>query len=363
VAPTKTGNVWHDPDIGQVYVLDPVRSTTALPRYRIKGTTVEFEYAVAPVNQYQDGITGQASSAAAIRAQLGQLSTGLAALAEFHAKGNLPDKPNVTVDGPALHDQYYQLVRQGIGQRADNMYKDVQHGTPWVLSNLGQQFHLTELEELAMWVYSQPNKNVQWAGDQVNPTYMFSHPRWGKHGDGWSALTSALGKMPTLGQLGLGAVPLYRVERESSSLMFRFKYNPDEETYFYHGLQTNSPPTVHSWPDATSPEWTADIGKQPHYASGSIAISSHSWKPSVYREGVIKFVCPSAQYINAWGGMGVLDGGEVLIPPGVITYYDGVPIQERWMGESVTMYVLTEVTGPRRKGVPLIDDYSGEVVK
>jgi hypothetical protein len=363
MAPVKDGDLWKDPALGQFYVLEPMVSATTRRRYRVKGTTVEFEYDGAPHNQYHDGVTGQASNAAAIRARLGPLSTGLAALAEFHAKGNLPDKPNVSADGPTLQNEYQQLLHQGIYPRAQTVYDDVLHGKPWTLSNLGQPFHLTELEELAMWAYSQPNKNTQYVGDTVNPTYMFSHPRWGDHGDGWAALTSALGKMPTLDQLGLGAIPLYRVERADSNLMFRLTTNPEEETYIYHGLQTNTDPQVHHWPGPNDASWSAEIGRQPHYASASIAISSHSWQRKVYKEGVIKFFCPSAQYINAWGGMGLLDGGEVLIPPGTITHYDGVPIRERWMGETVTMYVLTEVTGLRKKGVPLIDDYSGEAVK
>jgi hypothetical protein len=56
--------------------------------------------------------------------------------------------------------------------------------------------------------------------------------------------------------------------------------------------------------------------------------------------------------------MGIVDGGEVLIPPRTVTYYGGAPITEQWMGVNVTMYLLTEFTGRRRSGIPFIDDHA-----
>jgi hypothetical protein len=363
MAPVNDGKAWKDPALGRFYVLDPVVSATARARYQIEGTTVEFEYAGPPANQYYDG-HGNLSNAAAIRAQLTQMSTGLQALAEFHDKGNYPDNQNVTADGPALFGEYSQLLSQGLGPRADSTYNNVLHNAPWAVTNLGQLYHLTAIEELAMWAYSQPNKNIQFAGTDVNPTYMFSHPRWGIFGDGWGALRSALGKIPTLGQLGLGAISLFRVERPDASLMWHLQTNDEMEIYVYHGLQTNAgTTTTHSWPDPNNPEWSAEVGDQPHYASASIAPSSHSWQRKVYKNGILRFVSPSAQYINAWGGMGILDGGEVLIPPGTITYYDGAPVRVPWMGDTVTRYSLTEVTGRRTKNIPMLDDYTGQPVK
>jgi hypothetical protein len=213
-------------------------------------------------------------------------------------------------------------------------------------------------------VYSQPNKNVPKVGAVVNPAYMFSHPRWGAFGDGWGALRSALGKIPSLGQLGLGEIPLFRVERPLSNLMLQLKMNEDQEIYIYHGLQTNAGErTSLVWPGPNNAAWSADLGDQPHYGSASIAPSSHSWQRKVYKKGILRFVCPSAQYINAWGGMGLLDGGEVLIPPGTITYYSGAPAQMPWMGGMITMYTLTEVTGSRTRKIPMLDDYTGDEVK
>jgi hypothetical protein len=363
MAPVKGDKCWRDPALGRFYALEPLVSGTGRARYLIRGTSVEFEYAGAPASQYYDG-HGNLSSAAAIRAQLTQMSTGLQALAEFHDKGNLPENKNVTPDGPALYAEYYQLLAQGLGPRADHTYRDVLDGVPWVVTNLGQAYNLTATEELAMWAYSQPDKNVPMAGAVVNPTYMFSHPRWGAFGDGWGALRSALGKLPSLGQLGLGEIPLFRVERALSNLMLQLSMNEEQEIYIYHGLQTNTGKrTTLTWPGPNDAAWSAELGDQPHYGSASIAPSSHSWQQKVYKKGILRFVCPSAQYINAWGGMGILDGGEVLIPPGTVTYYNGIPAQMPWMGGMVTMYTLTEVTGSRTRKIPMLDDYTGDEVK
>lgn len=152
-------------------------------------------------------------------------------------------------------------------------------------------------------------------------------------------------------------MPTFRAERSDSELM-RFLRDATEPVYIYHGLQTDGPARFDYWPDKDHPTWYAEVGRQPHFASASIMPSSHSWKKEVYRNGLIKFYCPSVKYINAWGGMGVLDGGEVLIPPRTITYYSGSPITERWMGTDVTMYVLTEFIDQRRRGIPFVDDHN-----
>ncbi|HXP20345.1 MAG TPA: hypothetical protein VN840_11940 [Streptosporangiaceae bacterium] len=354
--PRKVNRHWEDPEIGESYVLEWLGEQDERNRFRIKGTSIEFE--CAPSKYY---FAGKLTTIEDIRKRLGVLSTGLGALAEFHAKGNTPENRKVTRDGEALHEQYYELLRRGIGGDSPKVYEDLVAGKPWKLTDLGRIFGFDELEERAMYAYSQPNKNVQFIGEgntkKVNPVYMFSHPQWGKYFIGWSALESALTKIPNLGELGLGSVPTYRVERSGSELM-KYLREAEGPAYIYHGLQTTGTKRYDYWPDENSPTWSAEVGNQPHYASASIMPSSHSWQQKAYKNGLIKFYCPSAKYINAWGGMGIVDGGEVLIPPRTITYYSGSPITETWMGTDVTMYVLTEFTGQRRKGIPFVDDHT-----
>lgn len=160
--PQKVNGQWKDPAIGGSYVLDKIGEQGSRTRFRIKGTTVEFEYD-SELDQYYD--SNGWTTTEKIRERLGVLSTGLGALAEFHAKGNTPENQEITPDGKALYRQYYQLLERGIGSRSPEVYEEMVAGEPWRLTDLGSIVGVDALEEQAMFAYSQPNKNIQYIGE------------------------------------------------------------------------------------------------------------------------------------------------------------------------------------------------------
>lgn len=212
--------------------------------------------------------------------------------------------------------------------------------------NYGTLFGLDEYEELALKAYGDANKGVKEFGYEDthvktrNPHYMFDDPMWGVYQNGWNALTSALKKLPSLGNLGLD-IPTFRIEREDSKLV-QFLQGTSGPLYICHGMTKDKK------------------GGQPHFMSASIIPSSHSNVQNSYKRGLVKVMCKSARYINAFSVQGIVDGGEVLIPPGVVTLYKGTPEKQVWMGETVDVYVLTQVTGYLNPHIPIIDDFTLE---
>jgi hypothetical protein len=200
---------------------------------------------------------------------------------------------------------------------------DLQNGTlPKGIDSgaIAEIFHLNEQELFALEAYGSPYK------DQPDYRYYMGQcPRFRPFQSGWHALTSAITKLPSLGALGLGDLSLIRVERAESKLFGVLKSvaKAGGKLYVVHGF------TVMQF-------------GQKHLMSWSLMMSTHSGTKENYKRGLFSYRCPSGRYMNNFSVQGLLDGGEVLVLPGVVTEFVGIKVR-RWMGEQVECAHLVEV--------------------
>lgn len=187
----------------------------------------------------------------------------------------------------------YSKIR---GYGPDEGIQSLEHYKP---TELGAALKLSLLEEKALYAYSQPYKD-----DPEGAFFMGEHERWGDFTTGWNALNSAVHKLPSFKELGLGnnsdeVIPAFRTERSDSNFM---RSLPDKAPcYIIHGEKS--------------------MGMTRHFASVSVMGESVHMKEN---QPTLRFECPSAKYIQAFGGMSTaVDGGEALIPPALITFCNG----------------------------------------
>ena len=202
--------------------------------------------------------------------------------------------------------------------------------------------------------YSNANKDVKilprddrmGLPERPNPHYMGQAPHWGHYGDGWTALTAAMRKMPTIGQLGL-ELTTYRAPRtikprEGIPELRKLSYLA-VETNIRHGFQL------------------LDMGQQ-HYLSTAITYNQH-WDRAAEVGGLIAITGTSGCYMNPFGAQGLVDGAEILYPPNLITVYEGANPQGYRTGDGQFLPVvhLREV-GARERGQGFVDDYKYVVI-
>jgi Domain of unknown function (DUF4157) len=180
---------------------------------------------------------------------------------------------------------------------------------------LVKAYGLTREEHRAFQAYSEANKGkkqlVTGKGDtekvQENEYYMGrSQKLWGKFGDGWTALGSAMKKVPNLGALGV-EMTTYRAPRTKTESDVMTNMLPG--TNVLHGHQT------------------MDQGQR-HYMSTAITYNSHWLRGATQNRednvgGMIGVTGSSGVFMNPFGLRSWEDGGEVLYPPGVMTSYEG----------------------------------------
>jgi len=204
---------------------------------------------------------------------------------------------------------------------------------------IARMYNLDQYERFALKAYGSPFKD-----EPTYKYYMGPSPRWGHYGNGWIALTSALKKLPTLGSMELD-LPLFRVDRAESKLFqtLRIYDRYNKEIYVVHGIHT------------------MQFG-QKHLMSTSLMVSTHSANPEAYRRGFFCYKSHSARYMNNFSVQGLLDGGEALMLPGVVTKFIGIK-KRRWQGEEIDCAELVEVEkGTLVKGIHCIDDFRCEDV-
>lgn len=198
---------------------------------------------------------------------------------------------------------------------------------PRELDPVSRAMGLTSAEELALYKYSQGKKD-----EVTSYGYMAA--------EDWRCLTTAVAKIPSLGQLGIVA-PVFRGDRTTDFADF-LRLRVGSPCYIVHGAATTASGTH-------------------HLASAAFVANSHGTRA----KHLVRILCASARYVQYWGMHGgSLDGGEVLIPAGTITYYDGEhPHVEAFAGEKKEIFTLIEVEPERVKSnVPCFDDFKGHRV-
>lgn len=168
-----------------------------------------------------------------------------------------------------------------------------------VVKSMVQEYGLDTYEHNAVIAYSFPDKTHIFKSGKWNRHYMgYSKGNWGDYGDGWTALSSALKKLPSLGKLGL-EVTAYRVSRNSE----------ESDNLEKAAIGT---PLLHG---------KHILGQeQQHYTSTGLTYSVHSNPQRIQTaKGLIAITGSSGVLINPFGGFGFLDGAEVLFPPHMVT--------------------------------------------
>ncbi|WP_283133461.1 hypothetical protein [Rhizohabitans arisaemae] len=171
-------------------------------------------------------------------------------------------------------------------------------------------YKIDQYQALALDAYTNANKSIRIleTTGKLNPHYMGEEPQlWGRYGDGWRALTSALYCIPTLGQLGI-VLTTYRAPRIPKEVdevleIVNIAKLP-VETNIHHGIVT------------------MDMG-QLHYISTGISYCYH-WLRVAEVGGLVAITGVSGCYINPFGIQGWIDGAEVLYPPKLMTVFEGM---------------------------------------
>lgn len=234
-------------------------------------------------------------------------------------------------------DDYIQSLR------SISSFRTTRSGMRKVFNNAAilRRYELDWQEQRALKYYGSPFKD-----DKDYFAYMGPKLSWGQYGNGWNALVSAINKLPSFGELGLD-LPLFRVERESSPLfgiLQGFARNR-QQVYIFHGIRV------------------MNFG-QYHLQSTSLIESTHSGNRENYERGLFQYRSSSARYMNNFSIQGMLDGGEALIPSGVITIFTGIK-KIQWLGKEVDCAFLEEVgtistlrdKHKLKKGIRAIDDH------
>ncbi|WP_157620968.1 hypothetical protein [Saccharothrix sp. NRRL B-16348] len=169
-------------------------------------------------------------------------------------------------------------------------------------------YGLDRFEVLAVEAYSDANKKVKDFEGVPNPHFMgTSVQNWGYYADGWDALSSALAKLPSLGDLGL-VLTTYRAPRQPKVMGELLEIQKiaaiKPESMIEHGTAV------------------MDMG-QLHFLSTAITDNVH-WTRAGEVGGLIGITGYSGVYINPFGIQGWLDGAEILYPPRVVTVFEGL---------------------------------------
>ena len=242
-----------------------------------------------------------------------------------------------------------ELAAVRMGKKLGTVYQEIRNFGPeeglvtlndYEATELGKALGLSKIEEMALYAYSQPYKNKPNGG-----FFMGEHQQWGNYPTGWNALNMAVDKLPSFKDLNLGtkaddAVPVFRTERATSNFMQALPKNMP--CYIIHG--------------------ESSMGMTRHFASTSVMGKSVHMKEG---QPTLRFECPSAKFIQMFGGMSTAtDGGEVFIPPGTITICNN-----RHTGEFGDEYTLQEVGRDTLKPqdllnprYPIIEDKDGSDV-
>jgi len=180
---------------------------------------------------------------------------------------------------------------------------------------LTEAYGLDKHEVRAIEAYSDANKDQRTLGRKRNPHYMGRDEerpdRWGRHGNGWQALASAMKKVPSLGDLGV-ELTTYRAPRARPEDPLVQVHDSEMEEIAHLAPETN---VVHGA--------TAMSQGQGHYLSTAISYNSH-WHRAEQVGGLVAMTGRSGVFINPLGVQGAIDGGEILYPPGTITAYEGM---------------------------------------
>jgi hypothetical protein len=186
---------------------------------------------------------------------------------------------------------------------------------------------LTRDEEKALYKYSQGRKDEPDSYGHMDD-------------QAWRDLESAVSKIPSMGALGLEST-VFRGDRTPDFAGFLLsRYG--KPCYVIHGAATTGA-GIH------------------HLASAAFVANSHGLRALC----LVRIQCKSARYVQYWGMHGAsLDGGEVLIPAGTISYYDGQPAQsEQFWDQSKPVFTLKEVLpNDVKPGIPFFDDFKGNEV-
>jgi hypothetical protein len=185
---------------------------------------------------------------------------------------------------------------------------------------------LRKSEIEAIWAYTNANKEVdQFSSDggasKENPAYM--KKPYGSFKDGWAALTSALGRLPNFGRLGL-TVCTFRTVRQGSEIAMLSK------------MPTGSRLVMGCLPMK---------GGQRHVSSTAITMSKWTIPETVHAAGgLLCYFGTSGVFINWLGvySMGT-DGGESLYPPGTIMQLSAKARGTEAFGGVDPIFVLEEV--------------------
>lgn len=214
-----------------------------------------------------------------------------------------------------------------------------------IVAEMVKAYGLDSFEHCAIQAYTSPNKSDKELSSKPNPYFMGQAPMWGMYEDGWTALGSALKKLPTLGDLGL-TLTTYRATRtkkpgETMEAEALKKLAP--ESHVQLGIKI------------------MDMG-QYHYTSTAITYNPH-WGRALEVGGVMAITGCSGVYINPFGIQTYVDGGEILYPPGVLTTYEGMnPSGYQTPKGAVPVFHLREVR-QKEKYQRIVEDRDFEILQ
>ncbi|MGB8194254.1 MAG: hypothetical protein WCF67_20145 [Chitinophagaceae bacterium] len=200
-------------------------------------------------------------------------------------------------------------------------------------------YKIDQYEHKSICAYSDANKDKIFIHGAWNNFYMgYSFTNWGHYKDGWTALASALKKLPSLAQLRL-KVTAYRSSRNS------------KETGEFEKLQANAP-VLHG---------KNVLGQeQQHYTSTALTYNSHMDPQRINKaKSLMAITGSSGVFINPFGIQGFTDGAEILFPPNMVTRL----VEKRlaafnWNSVSVPVYHLHEDPLASKDAPENVDDFT-----
>ncbi len=262
------------------------------------------------------------------------------AVAELHRAGLMyplvkGEKPDLTAEEEAVY------------KKATELFDDER-----LRASITTEYGLDRFEVKAIQEYSDADNDkvdriIYQAGTiigkELNPTYMGVSQMWSYHLSGWNALTSALHKLPSLGDLGI-ELTTYRVSRDQTEAA-ALAHLPTEANVL-HGRPT-------------------DKLSQGHFASTAVAFS-HFMLRALEAGGIMAITGYSGRYINPFGKQGIgMDGGEILYPPGFLSRYEGPNAKGagyRDGSQEAPVFHMREIRAPEQ-GQLVVDDRDFKVLK